>query len=259
MTPHPIPQSTALSATYPETWSAHILYLLHAKIEGKWTQRKVAVAVTVVPKAPSQARTPASELAVQSKEFTCSSSRLLAEEAKPKRSISRWLDDKISISAPKAVFSIQAQTAQSLTAGQHISIFLRLDYDTEKSSLPSLPELRLLDLKYEILAKTSIWGDGIMSMALMREVSGRRAWPVPVYRWHLNLDSHFLVNGQSLEIDQYKADDGNTYRVTLNTALISPFKTYNLARSYESEVSLNSSVAEEDGGEISVAAGYRVQ
>jgi len=55
----------------------------------------------------------------------------------------------------------------------------------------------------------------------------------------LNFDAHFLANGQSLEVDQYKADDGTMYHITFDQALVSPFRTYNLVRSYEAAVSFN--------------------
>jgi hypothetical protein len=145
--------------------------------------------------------TPPAELAVQSKSFTHTSSRLLPEEAQRKRSVSKWLSDRLASSTPKAVFSIKAQTLQALTPGQQIPIYLQLDYDTEKSNLASLPELRLLDVKYKILAKTEVWGDEFMSTALTREIAGRRARQVRVYRRHLKFDAHFLGNGQNIEVD----------------------------------------------------------
>jgi len=36
MTPHPLPQSTALSGQLPHQWQALVSYTLHAKVSGKW-------------------------------------------------------------------------------------------------------------------------------------------------------------------------------------------------------------------------------
>jgi hypothetical protein len=237
MTPHPLPQSTALSGQLPHPWQALVSYTLHAKVSGKWGWREHKIVLTVVPK-PAGGNPPA-ELVVQSKQFTHSSSRLLQEDAQRKRSMSKWLGDKLASSTPKVVFSVKAQTLQTLTPGQQIPIRLQLHYDTEKSNLSSLPELRLLDVKYKIMAKTQIWGDEFMSMALTRELAGRTAPRTREFRRHLQFDAHFLVNGQNIEVDQYKADDGTMYHITLDQALVPSLKTYNLNRSYEAAVSFN--------------------
>jgi hypothetical protein len=233
-TPHPIPQSTALSGPRPYPWQGLVSYTLHAKVSGKWGWREDRRIINVVPKP----RVTPSDAIIQRKEFTHSSSRLLAAEAENKRSMNKWFRDKFSSSTPTVKFEIKIMVLQTLTPDKIIPIVLRLNYDIENSTLDaaSLPELRLLDMRFEIWAKTELWGDDHFSTATSRELAGRFAPKDPVYRRELKYDSHFLVNNQTIEVNNYKGDDGTMYKINFDRFLVSPFRTYNLARSYEARV-----------------------
>lgn len=186
ITPHPIPPGSALSGQTPYPWQALISYTLHAKVSGKWGWREDKRALLVIPK--PQVDTQPADLMVQSKDFTYSSSQVLPEEAQGKLSVSKWLHGKFASNTSKEVFIVKAQTAQTLTPGHQIPIHLQLDHDTGKSSSSSLPELRLLDVRYKIFAKTEVWGDDFLSTATSRELAGRWAPRVQVYGRHLNFD-----------------------------------------------------------------------
>ena len=227
--PHPIPQSTALTGLRPYPWQGLVSYTLHAKVGGKWGWREDRRIINVVPKP----RLKPSEAIIQRKEFTHSSSRLLAAEAEKKRSVGKWFSDKFSSSTPKVKFEIKMMVLQTLTANKTVPIVLQLNYDTQNSTLDeaALPQMRLLDMRFEIRAKTEIWGDDHLSMSSNRELSGWRAPKDLVYQRRLKYDSHFLVNGQTIEVNNYKGDDGQMYKINFDRFLVSPFKTYNLARS----------------------------
>jgi hypothetical protein len=70
--------------------------------------------------------------------------------------VNKWFSNKFASDTPRVVFRITARTAQTLIVGQYILIQLVLDYDTEKSILPSLLELQLLEIKYRIRARTYV-------------------------------------------------------------------------------------------------------
>jgi hypothetical protein len=219
MAAHPIPPSVAISK--PQ-WAAHVRYRLHAKLG----MREHTGDVTIVPSKAQTDNGPLdAQLNVQSKAFTHVSSRLLPEQAHHRRSINKWFNDKFASGTPRAVFSITMRTAQTLIAGQDIPIQLKLVYDVEESILPSLPELRLLELKYKIRACTNI-----VSRSLLFSQEKQVAAYNTVFIRHLPLTSLFLVNGENLDV--------GLRRLSLDTALIPSFTTYNIRRRYEAQIAI---------------------
>jgi hypothetical protein len=167
--------------------------------------------------------------------FTHVSSRLLPEQAHRRRSVNKWFSDKFASDTPRAVFSITARTAQTLIAGQDIPIQLMLVYDAEKSILPSLPELRLLELKYRIRARTYV-------LSRSRGVFSTQEKQVTacdtVFKRHLRFESLFLVNGSNLDVGILDANDSSLRHLSLDTALIPSFTTYNIRRRYEAQIAI---------------------
>jgi hypothetical protein len=229
MAAHPIPPSVAISKP---RWAAHVRYRLHAKLG----MREHAGEVTIVPsKAQTDNGPPDAQLDVQSKVFTHVSSRLVPEQAHRRRSVNKWFSDKFASDTPRAVFSITARTAQTLIAGQDIPIQLMLVYDAEKSNLPSPPELRLLQLKYRIRARTYVLSRsrGIFSTQ-EKQVTACDT----VFKRHLRLASLFLVNGNNLDVGILNANDSSLRHLSLDTALIPSFTTYNIRRRYEAQIAI---------------------
>jgi hypothetical protein len=170
---------------------------------------------------------------VQSKVFSHASSRLLPEQAHRQRSVNKWFNNKFAINTPRAVFSIKASTPQTLIAGQDIPIQLMLVYDTEKSNLPSLPELQLLGLKYRIRARTYVLSRsrGIFSTQ-EKQVTACDI----MFKRHLQFASLFLVNGNKLDVSNLNANDSSLHHLSLDAALTPSFTTYNIRRRYEAQI-----------------------
>jgi hypothetical protein len=116
--------------------------------------------------------------------------------------------------------------------GQYIPIQLVLDYDTEKSISPSLLELQLLEIKYRIRARTYVLSRS--SSTQEKQVTASNT----VFKRHLRFASLFLANGNNLDVGILNANDSSLSHLSLDTALIPSFTTYNVSRRYESQIAI---------------------
>ncbi|KAF4637380.1 hypothetical protein G7Y89_g700 [Cudoniella acicularis] len=238
--PHPLPPSCAFSGDIVgRPYKARVSYTLNASAVGKaFVPRRKLGTITVVPPPSTKketAKDPANGpllIAVPSKIFTQKSSRLLPGQAQHRRSVGGWLGDTFTSNTPKAIFTIVARTPQALTAGQDIPIQLMLQYDAEKSTLPSAPEVMLTQLKYKIKANTDIASRGRFGAA--RYANPRET----VFKRTLNFASMPLSNGENVDIGIWSVEDGGMTHIKFEQAIVSPFNTYNICRKYEVQIAI---------------------
>jgi hypothetical protein len=235
LAPHPIPPSTALSGNFMRPWAAQVYYELRAEVKGKLALRKTEGMVTVAP-SPAQTKLALqradTEHDAQSKTFTHSSTRLLEGKETERRSMKTWFGDKFSSTSPKAVFSFTARTATTLSAGQGIPIQITLNYDRNASNLASIPDFRLIQLKYKLKGITNSVARGFLAPEMhIREYS-------TVFKRQIQFAQMALVDGQALDIGMINTEQGGVQYIPLNTALVTPFVTYNIARAYAVEIEI---------------------
>ena len=233
---HAIPPSASLSDNSND-WMAQVVYQLYAKINGKGGTRQYTGCVTVVP--PPQPDLQDSNVLMQalrewqSEPWMHVSSQLLPGQAQGKRTMNKWLSDKVSKDTPRAVFSINMRTITIMTAGVQIPVLLKLLYDTEKSTLPSVPEVRLLEMKYSIKAWTQVVGSGFLAP------ESNSSYHQPVFERRLQFDSMSLVNGEYVHAATINVDGRTLPSIHFDQNLVPAFTTYNIRRMYLLSVSLH--------------------
>lgn len=230
-TPHPIPPSTAFSST--GRCSAQILYSLYAEVRGKRTMRWKAGHVTVVP-SPAQVKNTLehadAEHDARSETFTYTSSRLLEGNTDKRRSMKTWFSDSFASKTPKAVFGFTARTTTVLCSGQGIPIQITLNYDSSVSNLPSIPEFHLLELKYKLKAIThSANPNSGFSKSCHYDTT-------TFFKRQIRFAKMALTNGQALDIGFIDTEKGGLHYIPFDTAVVTPFTTYNISRRYDAEV-----------------------
>jgi hypothetical protein len=232
--PHPLPPSAALTGGFPHPWSAQVCYQLDVEIKGKRMTTKRKSGVVDVVYSPAQTRYllehADTEHDAQSKVFTHASSRLLEGAADKRRTVGTWFSDKLSSSSPKAVFSFTARTATTLSAGQDIPIQITLNYDAKASNLPSIPPFNLVELKYKLRGITNNVARGMLAPDMY--VSEKAT----VFKRQIRFAQMALTDGQALDIGFIDTEQGGLHYIPLDTALVTPFMTYNVSRYYAVEI-----------------------
>ncbi|KAH8650938.1 hypothetical protein BGZ60DRAFT_421127 [Tricladium varicosporioides] len=209
--PHPLPPACAFAGTWiNRSYTASVSYTLKATLTGKNFMRRATGAIIIVPPVPTiseeKKSTGAPELvAVASKMFTNSTSRLLPDKAQRRRSVGGWLGDKFKSGTPKAVFQIVARTPKVLTAGQDIPIQLKVEYDAKKSNLASPAEVKLKQMKYKRTLNFA-------SMPLSHN------------------------DGEESDIGIWNLEEGRLSHIRFEKPLVSSFNSYNVCRRYELEI-----------------------
>jgi hypothetical protein len=239
--PHPIPPSVALSGRMiNREWVVQVNYPLQAQVKKRKGDvvRKKVWNLTIVPhKTAGEAEKPKEEVLqevlqeVNSKYFTVVSSRLLSDQAQRRRSVNKWLSDKVASDTPRAVFSFTARTVTTLIAGQDIPIILKIAHDAEKSTVPSVPAVNLLEVKYKIIAYTQLVSRGTLAMDMQMDDK------TTVFKRLLRFQSLALADGENLEVAEAQTD-GSQRLLSLDAAIIPPFTTYNVNRRYEAELTI---------------------
>jgi hypothetical protein len=224
--PHPIPPSAALWVLTQNSWSAYVQYHLSAEVKHRFDSLWKQGAITVV--SPKQALDVEIEQDAQSSQLTHASSHLVEGKA-TRRSVVTWLGDKLASGTPKAVFSFTARTATTLAAGAGIPIKVTLNYDPA-STLPHVPEFHLLELEYRLNAITNVWCRGFFSPDFYK------ADQTTVFRRRIQFDQMPLTDGKTVNIGLVR--NHVLQPIILDQALVSPFVSYNITRSYDVEIQI---------------------
>ncbi|KAH6663734.1 hypothetical protein B0J14DRAFT_706988 [Halenospora varia] len=236
--PHLLPPSCAFRGTFiNREYAASVSYTLRAAVVNKVFVRRATGTITIVHPALaiSEEKIPADApalVAVSSKVFTSSTSRLLPDKSQRRRSVGGWLGDTFKSGTPKAVFQIVARTTQVLTTGQDIPIQLKVEYDAEKSNLASPAEVKLTQMKYKVKALTDVVSRGFLTPDM--HVNARET----VYKRTLNFASMPLTHndGEESDIGIWNLEEGRLSHIRFEKALVTPFNSYNVCRRYELEM-----------------------
>jgi hypothetical protein len=141
------------------------------------------------------------------------------------------LGSKFGSSGPTAVFTLNARTVTTLTAGQRIPIDITLNYDTQRSSLPSMPLVQLLEMRYELKATTNTLTRSFMIPDWYNHDQAT------VFESELHFPQTFLSDNQLLNVGTVD-EAGNVQSIYFDKVVVPPFKTYNISRSYDVAITL---------------------
>jgi len=236
-TPHPVPFSVWLSGSFVSPWMAEVVYEIYAEAKGRRLLRYQQGIITVVPSPAhndyivSQAQESQQN---SNKSFTHVAffSRAQTTSIEKRASMKTWLGDKVSADKPKAVFYLTVRTATVVGPGHSIPIQITLQYDADTSTVPSMPDVHLLEVKYKIKAVT----DTVHRCNSILVPTTHNTDTYTVFKRHLRFANMTLVNGATTDIGYVDTENGGMHYIPLDNIVTPPFITYNISRQYFIEI-----------------------
>ena len=210
-------------------WAAQVIYQLHARIHGKRIDRQFSARIIVMqpPEARLIGASPNAISEWKTASVTHVSSSLPASQTPKKRFGKGWFGNK---NAACAVFRVWMQRATTLTAGTDVPLWLKLVFDNEQSTMPSIPNVRLLRLKYTIWRSVNLVARSFL--APEAEKGGLNN----VFERYLEFELTNLTNNEYIEAGII--DGGSTSNIHFDVNLVPAFSTYHICQGYELSVEL---------------------
>ncbi|KAA6412637.1 MAG: hypothetical protein FRX48_03629 [Lasallia pustulata] len=203
---HPLPPTFSLSGSKRGSrYKALITYSLRADLQRNSffsTSLHKSGSIPVAqsrPRANAASDPPDPQPTTLRQTFTHATSRLLPSHASRARSLREWASDTFTSKAPTAHFTLAAEAPKTLVPGQPIPIYLRLGYDAETSTAPTVPEFRLSRVEFVVKEHVHVRGRGMLS----REAHEKPSKVVLTSLWVVDtprMGSGVLVSGEAVEV-----------------------------------------------------------